>query len=119
MVVSAGEFVRVERLHLIRTLGRQHHAVVHHGEPLATSDLWALGASIAFFLGGFLGLQWQAARRIAPERVVSIVVVAGLCATLGPHIAGAALIASVGIVAATSHTITLRRFTRISASDSD
>jgi len=95
------------------------HAVVHPGEPLATSDLWALGASIAFFLGGFLGLQWQAARRIAPERVVSIVVVAGLCATLGPHIAGAALIASVGIVTATSHTITLRRFTRISASDAE
>jgi len=95
------------------------HAVVHPGQPLSSSDLWALGASIAFFLGGFIGLQWQAVRRVAPERVVSIFVVAALCAAAGPHVGGAMLLATVGAVAAISHTITLRRFTRISAAPSD
>ncbi len=87
------------------------HAVVHPGAPLDTADLFALGAAVAAFLGGLLGMQWQAARRLAPERAVSIVVVAGLCAS-GAYVAGGVLLALVGITLGISQTITLRRFTR-------
>jgi len=89
------------------------HAVVHPTDPLAATDRFALGASIAFFVGGFMGLQWQAVRAVAPERVLSIAIVAALCAAVGPHVAGTVLIAIVGAVLVTAHTITLRRFTRL------
>ena len=95
------------------------HAVVHPDAPLGTSDLFALGASIAFFIGGLVGLHWQAARRIAPERVVAIVIVTVLCATAGPHMSGAVLIALVAVIIALSHSVTLRRFTRLIATPSD
>ena len=94
------------------------HVVAHPGHELATSDLVALGGSIAAFLGGFIGLQWQAARRVAPERVASIVIVAGLCALIGPHVPGAAMVALVAGEIGISHTITLRRFTRNVAAQS-
>ncbi len=88
------------------------HAVAHPGQPLNDSDLFALGAAIATFLGGFIAMQWQAARRVAPERVVSILVVAALCGFVGPHLASGVLIALVGLTIGLSHTITVRRFTR-------
>ena len=59
------------------------HVVAHPDHGLGTSDLVALAASVATFLGGFLSLQWQNARRVVPERVASIVIVAGLCAAAG------------------------------------
>lgn len=88
------------------------HVVAHPDRELGTSDLVALAASVATFLGGFLSLQWQNARRVVPERVASIVIVAGLCAAAGPHLPGGLTIALVGVVIGVSHTITIRRFSR-------
>ena len=88
------------------------HVVAHPAHELGTSDLVALAASVATFLGGFLSLQWQNARRVVPERVASIVIVAGMCAVAGPHLPGGVTIALVGVVIGISHTITIRRFAR-------
>ncbi len=93
------------------------HVVAHPGHELATPDLVALGGSIAAFLGGFVGLQWQAARRVVPERVASILIVAALCVLVGPYIPGALLVALVAGEIAVSHAITLHRFTRNLAAD--
>lgn len=87
------------------------HAVVHPGAALGTSDRSAMAISVAAFLGGLLGLQWQVARRLAPERVVAIAVIAGLC-VVGVDLAGGVLLAAVGVTLACSQAITLRRFTR-------
>ncbi len=88
------------------------HVVAHPGHELVTSDLVALGAAIAFFMGGFVALQWQAARRVAPERIASIPIVGAMCVLIGPHVPGAVMVAIVAATIAVSHTITLRRFTR-------
>ena len=91
------------------------HVVAHPGHELGTSDLVALADSVATFLGGFLSLQWQNARRVVPERVASIVIVAALCAVGGPPLPGGVTIALVGLVIGVSHTVTIRRFARNTA----
>ncbi len=88
------------------------HVVAHPSHELGTSDLVALAASVATFLGGFISLQWQNVRRVVPERVASVLIVTGMCALAGPHIPGGVTIALVGIVIGVSHTITIRRFAR-------
>ena len=55
---------------------------------------------------------------MVPERVASIVIVAGLCALIGPYVPGALMVALVGVEIAISHAITLRRFTRNLATQS-
>jgi len=91
------------------------HAVAHPGDPLGSGDLAILAAAIAFFAGGLLGLQWQAVRHLAAERVVAIVGVAALCAIAGPLVPGPLLLAAIAIVIALMQRRSVRRFDRFVA----
>ena len=61
------------------------HVVAHPTEAASGGDLVVLTGAVAFFVGGLLGLQWQAMRRLAPERVTAIVAVAVVCWGAGPQ----------------------------------
>ena len=91
------------------------HAVAHPGDPLGSGDLAILAAAVAFFVGGLLGLQWQAVRHLAAERVVAIVVVAALCATAGPLVPGPLLLALIALVIVLMQARSVRRFDRLVA----
>jgi len=91
------------------------HVVAHPTDPAAGSDLAALTGAVAFFVGGLLGLQWQAMRRLAPERVAAIVAVAALCWVAGPRVPGAVLVAVVAVIIAIMQAISLRRYDRLVA----
>jgi low temperature requirement protein LtrA len=91
------------------------HVVAHPQANLGEGDLAALATSVAFFLGGLLGVQWQVVRRLAPERLVVIAGVAVLCATVGPEVSGTLMVAAVALVLAIMQVITLRRFDRSAA----
>jgi low temperature requirement protein LtrA len=89
------------------------HVVAHPTDPAAGSDLVVLTGAIAFFVGGLLGLQWQAMHRLAPERLAAIAAVAALCWTAGPRVSGVALVAVVAVILAIMQAITLRRYDRL------
>ena len=92
------------------------HVVAHPDRPssrLATSS--SLAGAVAFFVGGLLGLQWQAVHRLAPERVAAIGAVAVLCWVAGPRIPGEALLVIVAVIVAIMQAITLRRYDRLRA----
>ena len=91
------------------------HAVAHPTEHLADGDLVALAGAVTLFVGGLAGLQFQAIRRVAPERVVVILAVVALVATLGSELSGIVLIALIAVAVAVQQTITLRSFLRRSA----
>jgi low temperature requirement protein LtrA len=91
------------------------HVVAHPTDPASGSDLAALTGAVAFFVGGLLGLQWQAMRRLAPERVTAIVAVAALCWAAGPRVPGAVLVAAVAFIIAIMQAISLRRYDRLVA----
>jgi DMSO/TMAO reductase YedYZ heme-binding membrane subunit len=74
-----------------------------------------LAGAVAFFVGGLLGLQWQAVRRLAPERLAAIGAVATLCWIVGPRIPGEALLLVVAVIVAIMQAITLRRYDRMRA----
>jgi len=88
------------------------HVVAHPTDPASGGDLVVLTGSVTFFVGGLLGLQWQAMRRLAPERVAAIVAVAALCWSAGPRVPGAVLVAVVAVIVAIMQAITLRRYDR-------
>jgi DMSO/TMAO reductase YedYZ heme-binding membrane subunit len=91
------------------------HVVAHPVDPPSSADLVVLAGAVAFFVGGLLGLQWQAVRRLAPERVAAIVAVAALCWSVGPSVPGVALVAVVAVLVAIMQAITLRRLDRLRA----
>jgi low temperature requirement protein LtrA len=91
------------------------HVVAHPTDPAAGTDLVVLTGAIAFFVGGLLGLQWQAMHRLAPERLAAIAAVAALCWVAGPRVPGAALVAVVAVIVAIMQVITLRRYDRLVA----
>jgi len=91
------------------------HVVAHPTDPPSGSDLAVLAGAVAFFVGGLLGLQWQAMHRLAPERVLAILSVAVLCWVAGPLIPGAVLVLAVAVIVAIMQTISLRRYDRIRA----
>jgi len=91
------------------------HVVAHPVDPPSSADLVVLAGAVAFFVGGLLGLQWQAVRRLAPERVVAIAAVAALCWSVGPSVPGVALVAVVAVLVAIMQAITLRRLDRLRA----
>jgi low temperature requirement protein LtrA len=92
------------------------HTVAHPGDPLGPGDLAILAAAVAFFVGGLLGLQWQAVRHLAVERVVAIIGITTLCAIAGPLVAGGLLLAVIAIVIALMQLRAIRRFDRMVAS---
>jgi low temperature requirement protein LtrA len=91
------------------------HVVAHPTDAPSGSDLAVLTGAVAFFVGGLLDLQWQAVRRLAPERVAAIVAVAALCWGAGPRVPGVVLVAVVAVIVAIMQTITLRRYDRMRA----
>lgn len=91
------------------------HAVAHPGDPLGSGDLAMLAAAVAFFVGGLLGLQWQAVRQLAAERVVAIAGIAALCAIVGPRVPGPLLLAVIAIAIALMQLRSIRRFDRLVA----
>ena len=91
------------------------HVVAHPTDPASGSDLVVLTGAVAFFVGGLLGLQWHAMRRLAPERVAAIGAVAALCWVAGPRVPGAVLVAVVAVIVAIMQAITLRRYDRLAA----
>jgi len=90
------------------------HVVAHPTDHLDAGDLTFLAGAIAFFVGGLLSLQWQAARHLAPERMVVIVGVAALCWAVGSWLPGVLLLGVVALIVAIMQTISVRRFERLS-----
>jgi len=91
------------------------HAVAHPTEPLGSGDLAVVTGAVTFFVGGLLGLQWQAVRDLAPERVGAVVGVAALCATIGAWLPGAMLLAIIALIIALMQVTSVRRFDRLTA----
>ncbi len=91
------------------------HVVAHPTDSPSGGELAVLAGAVAFFVGGLLGLQWQAMRRLAPERVTAIVAVAALCWVAGPRVPGAVLVAVVAVIIAIMQMISLRRYDRLVA----
>jgi len=92
------------------------HAVAHPLDPLGAGDLAYLAGAVAVFVGGLLGLQWQAARHLAPERVTVVVAVVVLCWGAGSSIPGWAILALVAVMIAITQAVSLRRYRRLQAS---
>lgn len=87
------------------------HLVAHPEGTLDTDDRWLLGLSVALFVGGQIANHWRLARRVVPERPVTIVAAAGLCA-LGAWIPGLAVVAGIAVLLGIMQAITWRRVTR-------
>ncbi len=88
------------------------HVIGSPTRHLETSDLLILIASVMFFVGGLMGLQWQAIHRVAPERVACVLIIAVLSITAGPSLSGVSLVSIVALLIALMQTITLRRLDR-------
>jgi low temperature requirement protein LtrA len=88
------------------------HAVAHPTDPLGAGDLVLVAASVAVFVGGLLGLQWQAVRYLAPERLGLVAGVAALCWIVGPNVAAPVLLALVAVAVAVMQATSVRRFDR-------
>jgi len=91
------------------------HVVAHPTDSPSGGELAVLAGAVAFFVGGLLGLQWQAMHRLAPERVAAIGAVAALCWVAGPRVPGTVLVAVVAVIISIMQAISLRRYDRISA----
>jgi len=93
------------------------HVVAHPADPASAGDLAFLSGAVALFVGGIAGLQWQAVRRVAPERIAVIVAVATLSWVAGPLVPGLALLGLVAALIAGMQTLTLRRFLQTTRPD--
>lgn len=89
------------------------HAVADAAEPLGPGDLAVLAGAVASFVGGLAALQWQAVRRIWPERLAVIVGVPALCATVGPWLPSALLLAAVAVILAAMQMRSVRSYRRV------
>jgi hypothetical protein len=78
---------------------------------LTVDDRWLLGLSFAAVVGGLLSIQYRVVRGLAPERIVAIVVVAGVCA-LGAVVEGTVVVALVAVAYGAMQAITWRRVSR-------
>ena len=74
------------------------NAVAHPTDRLPTYALWAVGAGLALFAGGFVAGNARAAGTVLPERVVGLAVAVVVTAVLGPRVGAITLL---GILAAT------------------
>ncbi len=73
------------------------HLVDHPVGRLTVDDRWLLGLSVAAVVGGLLAIQYRVVRGLAPERIVAVVVAAGVC-LLGAVVEGTVVVALVAIV---------------------
>lgn len=90
------------------------HVIAHPFDALGAPDRWALAGAVALFVGGLAGLQWQVVHRVSRERTMTVVVVAALCALVGPHVDAVVLVALVGLAVAVQQLYTYRSFVRAS-----
>ncbi|HMQ25340.1 MAG TPA: low temperature requirement protein A [Acidimicrobiales bacterium] len=105
-----GHFPVVFGLVLYAVVGK--HVIAHPFDVLGAPDRWALAGAVALFVGGLAGLQWQIVHRWSRERTLTVVVVAGLCFLVGPHVDAVVLVALVGLVIAAQQFHTYRSFVR-------
>jgi low temperature requirement protein LtrA len=87
--------------------------VVKHLVPapeghLSVDDRWLLALSFASFVGGLVAVQWRVVRRVAPERLIAMLVSAGWCAA-ARWMPGVVTVSGVALVYGTMQTVTLRR----------
>ncbi|MBK9035701.1 MAG: low temperature requirement protein A [Myxococcales bacterium] len=83
--------------------------VKHPHDPLGVADRWLLASSVALLIGAYLHIQLRAVKRMAPERLAAIAVVAVACG-VGGALPGAALLGGAAAVLGTAQAITWRRF---------
>ena len=87
------------------------HMVPHATAVLPAAERWVLVASVALIVGGFLHIQFRVVRRLAPERLAAIAVVA-VGAPLASAVPGALVVGGVIAVLGIMQAITWRRFRR-------
>jgi len=85
------------------------HLVAHPSGVLAVDDRWLLTLSIACFVGSLMVMQWRAARTVAPERAIAIVVGAGLALGAGAGMAGVLTVTAIAVLYGVMQFVTLRR----------
>ncbi len=93
------------------------HVIAHPTEPLSSPDLYALAFGIGSFIGGLGWLQFLMVRHVAQERIIVIASVAVLCAAVGPHLAGAWMVAIVAAMIVVAQGRVLRSYLRATAAD--
>ena len=84
------------------------HLVAHPDGHLSAHDRWMLGLAVLMFLGGLMLQQFVIIRRVAPERVVALVVCLGAAAA-GRWIPALVLVPGVAVVLGVMQAVTLRR----------
>ncbi len=101
--------------HFPIVVGIVAYAVVVHSVVAAPTDhidlahRILLAASVALLFGGYLSIQYRVVHRLAPERVVAIVVIAVLV-PFAWSLPGFVVVAGVGIVLGITQGITWRKF---------
>jgi low temperature requirement protein LtrA len=85
------------------------HMVADPSEPLPLADRALLIIAMAILIGGCLHIQWRVVRRLAPERIIAVAVIA-MWLLVGSELAGSALVGGVAIILAIMQTITFRRY---------
>jgi low temperature requirement protein LtrA len=84
------------------------HLVEHPTEHLDTHDRWTLALSIVAFIGGLMIIQWRAVRRVAPERVCTLVLGFAV-ALLGRWLPPLLVVGLMSVGLAVMQAITMRR----------
>jgi low temperature requirement protein LtrA len=79
---------------------------------LDDAHLVVLAVSVVAFVGAMMALHWRVVRGVAVERAVLIVAVVVWCTVAGPVLAGAVVVAGVGLGLLVMHLVTLRFQTR-------
>jgi low temperature requirement protein LtrA len=108
-VFTFGHFPLVVGLILYALVAK--HIVQFPAGKLKVDDRWMLAGSVVAFVGGLLANQWRVVRRLAPERVVAIAVVCGLC-IVGGRARSVILVGLVAAVLAAMQAVTIRRINR-------
>ena len=84
------------------------HLIEHPTEHLDTHDRWTLALSIVAFIGGLMVIQWRAVRRVAPERVCTLVLGFAV-ALLGRWLPPLLVVGLMSVGLAAMQAITMRR----------
>jgi low temperature requirement protein LtrA len=84
------------------------HLVEHPTEHLDTHDRWTLALSIVAFIGGLMIIQWRAVRRVAPERVCTLLLGFAV-ALLGRWLPPLLVVGLMSVALAVMQAITMRR----------